>query len=97
MDPACVEVCPAEVFSFGDINDPDSKVSKMRARHGAQLSVLKPAEGTKPSVQYRGLGTVVPREMENKLPKGRNHDPFTYEIETWSQLKSDYGTGKKQG
>jgi tetrathionate reductase subunit B len=92
MDPACVEVCPAEVFAFGDLNDPDSRVSRMQAKHGSQLAVLKPQEGTKPAVKYRGLGTVVPREMETKLPKGRNHDPFGYEIETWAELKSDYGT-----
>jgi tetrathionate reductase subunit B len=96
MQPACVEVCPAEVYAFGDLNDPNSKVSQMHAKHGSQLTVLKPEQGTKPSVKYRGIGSVVPREIENKLPKGRNHDPFTYEIDAWAELKSDYGTGKKK-
>lgn len=96
MQPACVEVCPAEVFAFGDLNDPNSKVSQLNARAAAQLTVLKPEEGTKPGVKYRGIGTVVPREVEKKLPKGRNHDPFTYEVDTWSQLQSDYGTGRKK-
>jgi tetrathionate reductase subunit B len=92
MEPACVEVCPAEVFTFGDLNDPKSRVSQMRASKASELTVLKPQEGAKPGVKYRGIGTVAPREMENKLPKGRNHDPFTYEVDTWSQLRSDYGT-----
>lgn len=94
MQPACVEVCPAEVFSFGDLSDPNSPVSRRNASAGAQLTVLKPEENTKPGVKYRGIGTVVPREMEKKLPHGRNHDPFTYEVDTWAQLQSDYGTGK---
>lgn len=94
MQPACVEVCPGEVFAFGDLNDPQSAVSQKLARQGTQMTVLKPEEKTKPSVKYRGIGSVVPREIEKKLPKGRNHDPFTYEVDTWSQLRSDYGTGK---
>jgi tetrathionate reductase subunit B len=99
MEPACVEVCPAEVFAFGDTSDPASPISRFHARHRGQLSVLKPQEHTLPAVQYRGIGTVVPRAMENKLPKGRNHDPFTYEIDTWAELRPDYGTqvGKAKG
>jgi tetrathionate reductase subunit B len=96
MQPACVEVCPAEVFAFGDLNDPSSRINQFNAKHKSELSVLKPEEGTKPGVYYRGIGTVVPREMERKLPKGRNHDPFTYEIDTWPELKSDYGTPKSR-
>jgi tetrathionate reductase subunit B len=92
MVPACVEVCPSEAFVFGDLNDPGSKISRFKASHASELSVLKPAEGARPRVQYRGIGTVVPREAEKKIPKGRNHDPFTYEIDTWAELKSDYGT-----
>jgi tetrathionate reductase subunit B len=97
MQPACVEVCPSEVYVFGDLNDPASKISQFQQRHRKELAVLKPEEGTRPSVQYRGIGAVVPREIERKLPKGRNHDPFTYEIDTWAELKSDYGTGSKKG
>jgi tetrathionate reductase subunit B len=90
MAPACVEVCPAEVFKFGDLNDPASSVSAFIGQNGKQLSVLKPEEKTRPAVQYRGLGTVAPRAMERKIPKGRNHDPASYEIDTWDQLKSQF-------
>lgn len=90
MEPACVEVCPAEVFKFGDLNAPASAINAFLKKHEPQLSVLKPQENTHPAVQYRGLGTVVPRAMENKIPKGRNHDPFSYEIDTWSQLKAEF-------
>ena len=94
MQQACVEACPTEVFAFGNVNDPASPVSLFRSRHKTELTVLKPQENTRPAVHYRGIGTVVPRAMENKLPKGRNHDPFTYEIDTWAELRADYGTGK---
>jgi tetrathionate reductase subunit B len=90
MEPACVEVCPAEVFAFGDLNDPASKVSVFNAKHRQQTAALKPEEKTRPLVQYRGLGGVVPRAMERKVPKGRSHDPFSYEVETWDQLKSEF-------
>lgn len=92
MQPACVEACPAEVFAFGDLDEPDSAIRRFEARHKAELTVLKPEEGTRPMVKYRGIGSVVPRAVENKLPKGRNHDPFTYEIDTWAELRADYGT-----
>jgi tetrathionate reductase subunit B len=92
MQPACVEACPADVFAFGDLNDPASPVRRFQAKHGKELVALKPQEGTRPAVRYRGIGTVVPRAVENKLPKGRNHDPFTYEIDTWAELRADYGT-----
>lgn len=93
MEPACVEVCPAEVFAFGDLNDPDSKINAFNKRHGKQLSVLKPEEKTQPAVKYRGLGSVAPRAMEKKIPKGHNHDPFSYEIDTWSQLQPQFARG----
>ena len=92
MQPACVEACPTEVFAFGDLNAPDSAIRRMQAKHGAELTVLKPEEGARPMVKYRGIGSVVPRTVERKLPKGRNHDPFTYEIDTWAELRADYGT-----
>ncbi len=48
--PACVETCPAKVRTFGDLNDPDSEVSRILAnRH---YFVLKPEVGTKPNLYY---------------------------------------------
>jgi tetrathionate reductase subunit B len=86
MPPACVETCPGETIVFGDLNDPKSPVSQFDARHGGELEVLKPEENTRPQVRYRGLV----RQMEQKLPKGRNHDPRSYEIDTWATLQSDF-------
>lgn len=90
MEPACVEVCPADVFAFGDLNDPASRINAFHDKHRKQLSVLKPEEKTRPLVHYRGLGGVVPRAMEHKIPKGHSHDPHSYEIDTWAELKARF-------
>ena len=86
MEPACVETCPGGTIIFGDLNDPKSPISQFQARHRVELTVLKPEEKTDPQVQYRGLD----RALERKVPKGRNHDPRSYEIETWATLEASF-------
>ena len=86
MQPACVEACPAEVFKFGDLTNPASPVAQFNKGYSGQLGVLKQEKGTEPQVHYRGLGTVVPQAVEQKIPEGRNHDPLSYEVDTWDQL-----------
>ncbi len=62
-EPRCVEVCPTGALAFGDLDDPDSEVSRLIAS-GATES-LHPEYGLKESVTYIGLpktfvaGTVV--------------------------------------
>lgn len=90
MPPACVETCPGETIIFGDLNDPESRISKFSATAPDELVVLKPEEGAKPAVHYRGLV----REMEKKIPRGHNHDPHSYEIDTWATLESRVESGE---
>ena len=48
--PMCVEVCPGRAITFGDLNDPSSEVYKLV--HSKPVRILKPEQGTKPSVYY---------------------------------------------
>lgn len=51
--PSCVQTCVGGALTFGDINDPSGKVSKMLKKNETQ--VWKPEKGTKPNVYYAYL------------------------------------------
>lgn len=83
MEPACVETCPGGTLIFGDLNDPNSPISRFKVAHADEFVVLKPEKETKPQNLYRGLD----RSLEKKIPEGRNHDGRAYESENWASLE----------
>lgn len=50
LAPSCVNTCQGRARIFGDINDPDSEISRVLATNA--VSVLRPEMGTKPNVFY---------------------------------------------
>jgi molybdopterin-containing oxidoreductase family iron-sulfur binding subunit len=49
-EPACIDACPAIARHFGDLNDPESEVSRIIATRDHKQ--LLPERGTDPSIYY---------------------------------------------
>jgi Fe-S-cluster-containing dehydrogenase component len=52
-EPRCVESCPTGALVFGDLTDPNSEISKIKASR--EVEVLHPEYGLKPGVCYIGF------------------------------------------
>lgn len=80
LRPTCVSACPTEALIFGDAGDAASPMTRfLTSPRGREARVID--RGGQPQVMYRGAaGGVVA-----KLPKGRPHDPQSYEIDQWSK------------
>jgi len=50
LEPSCAVVCPTHAILAGDLDDPDSEISRVIARE--KVSVRKPEQGTAPKVFY---------------------------------------------
>lgn len=69
--PACVGTCVTHARLFGDLNDPDSEVSK-RLAQASSTEVLLEDMGLKPAVHYIGLTETEGFERVSAVHKGGN-------------------------
>jgi len=90
MEPACVPTCPAEALYFGDLNDPESKISKAMAdaeASGETLQQLREEKGTVPRTWFAGDAVV---EIEERVPReGEPYGTAVYDIFNWSASEDD--------
>ncbi|MCW8862825.1 MAG: 4Fe-4S dicluster domain-containing protein [Rhodospirillales bacterium] len=71
VEPSCVNTCQGRARIFGDLNDPDSNVSKLVKEHNLAKNVLLPEEGTHPQLFYvdpnNELNTLYTKRQKGKL------------------------------
>ncbi len=72
LEPACVNTCPGRARIFGDVNDPDSEISKVLMSN--PVSVLRPGMGTEPYVFY----IAADHSDEHERKRGWNVDVTTH-------------------
>lgn len=88
MEPACVSTCPSEALYFGDLNDPDSAVSKMQARLRQEgvLTQLRADQGTKPRMWFTTTADRPIDAWEPKVPKqGQSYKNDAYSVYEWKE------------
>ena len=66
--PACISTCVGQARYFGDMNDPDSDVSKLL--HSKPHQTLKSELGTHPHVYYSGLDDIQAVAGQIRVAKG---------------------------
>jgi tetrathionate reductase subunit B len=88
MEPACVATCPSDALTFGDLNDPASKISRMKTELESEgaLEQLRAQKDTKPRAWYATSEDHPAASFESKLPgEGQSYHPDAYSVYEWQQ------------
>ena len=80
IEPSCVNTCQGRARIYGDLNDPDSEVSRLVKEHNLAKddNVLLPEEGTRPHVFYIDPDSLLKTLYTQR--KEKNLDHFVDEI-----------------
>jgi Fe-S-cluster-containing dehydrogenase component len=77
--PACVRNCAGRALHYGDINDPESEVSKLLAQNKGHVYTLKDEKGNHPSGRFILKNAkwidMLPFEFEEALMNGIFEEP----------------------
>lgn len=80
MEPPCVVVCPEHAIIAGDLDDPDSEITRMLSQY--RVTVRKPEQGTRPKLFY------VNGEESSLTPTASAPDPAG---QAWAETQGSAG------
>jgi tetrathionate reductase subunit B len=86
LEPPCASTCPSEALYFGDLNDPESPVSRMKARleNEGALEQLRPEKQTQPRMWFAISQDRPMSVWQNKIPgEGASYAPDAYSVYSW--------------
>lgn len=73
VEPSCANTCQGRARVFGDLNDPNSEVSKLVKEHNLADSVLLKEEGTHPQVFYIDPDNTLKHVYKKREEKNLDH------------------------
>ncbi|MEZ6016163.1 MAG: 4Fe-4S dicluster domain-containing protein [Planctomycetota bacterium] len=88
MEPACVATCPSEALHFGDLADPESRVSQLKAEleGDGKLQRLREDKGTEPRMWFAIDETHRAERWAAKVPaEGESYHPDAYSVYEWQE------------